>query len=45
MVENVYNEQYALLENKELIYVEDSAHFIMYDQYDVYIENVKQILD
>jgi pimeloyl-ACP methyl ester carboxylesterase len=45
MVENAYNEQYVLLENKEVIYVEDSAHFIMYDQYDVYIENVKQILD
>jgi len=45
MVENTYNEQYALLENKEVIYIEDSAHFIMYDKYDVYIENVKQILD
>ncbi len=45
MVENTYNEQYALLTKKEIIYVEDSAHFIMYDQYDVYIENVKQILD
>ncbi|RZT92411.1 pimeloyl-ACP methyl ester carboxylesterase [Ancylomarina subtilis] len=45
MVENAYNEQYALLDNKDVIYIENSAHFIMYDQYDVYIENVKQILE
>jgi len=45
MVEKHYNEQYALLNKKEIIYIEDSAHFIMYDQYDVYIENVKQFLD
>ncbi|WP_372641851.1 alpha/beta fold hydrolase [Ancylomarina sp.] len=45
MVEKTYNEQYTLLKKKEFIYIEDSAHFIMYDKYDVYIEKVKQFLD
>lgn len=31
-VSAVYNEQYQNLKNKKIIYAEDSAHFIMYDQ-------------
>ncbi len=45
MVEKNYNEQYAQLKDKEIIYIEDSAHFIMYDQYDVYIEKLKMFLE
>ncbi|WP_046746072.1 alpha/beta fold hydrolase [Kordia zhangzhouensis] len=31
-VEKLYSEQYQKLVNKEIIYVENSAHFIMFDQ-------------
>ena len=45
MVEGVYNSQYAALENKEIVYVENAAHFIMFDQFDAYIKELKQIID
>jgi len=45
MVEKNYSKQYAQLKDKEIIYIENSAHFIMYDQYDVYIQKLKIFLE
>lgn len=45
MVEGVYNSQYSSLKRKEIIYIENSAHFIMFDQYEKYIEKVKYFLN
>jgi len=44
MVEQNYTMQYAELEQKEIVYIEKSAHFIMYDNYNAYIQHVKQVL-
>lgn len=45
MVEGVYNSQYAALNSKQIVYVENSAHFIMFDQFDTYIKELKQIIE
>ena len=34
LIEGVYNNQFAALESKEIVYVENSAHFIMFDQFE-----------
>lgn len=41
MVEGVYNEQFSQLPKKEIKFIENSAHFIMYDQFEKYIKEVK----
>ncbi len=45
MVEGVYNNQYSALKEKEIIFIENSAHFIMYDQFKNYIQQVKQFVN
>jgi pimeloyl-ACP methyl ester carboxylesterase len=42
MVEQNYNKQYELLKNKEITFIENAAHFIMFDNFSSYIQNVKQ---
>ena len=44
MVEQNYTKQYAQLAQKEIVYIEKSAHFIMYDNYNAYIQHVNQVL-
>lgn len=45
MVEGVYNNQFAALESKEIVYIENSAHFIMFDQFEIYMNELKQLLN
>ena len=44
MVAKTYNEQYALLANKQIFYADQSAHFIMYDQPEWMMQQLKQNL-
>ena len=44
-VEGNYNKQYANLKNMEIKYVENSAHFIMFDKFDWYINEIKNVLN
>lgn len=44
VVEKTYNEQYALLANKQIFYADQSAHFIMYDQPEWMMQQLKQNL-
>ncbi|WP_298515484.1 alpha/beta hydrolase [uncultured Kordia sp.] len=43
-VEKLYTEQYQKLTNKNIIYVENSAHFIMFDQADWFLKEVKKLV-
>ena len=45
MIAKNYERQYKKLEAKEITYVENSAHFIMYDKYNAYIQQLKQFLN
>ncbi|MDQ2180694.1 alpha/beta fold hydrolase [Marinifilum sp. D714] len=45
MVEGVYNNQFAALKSKEIVYIENSAHFIMFDQFETYMNELKQLLN
>jgi pimeloyl-ACP methyl ester carboxylesterase len=45
MVEGVYNNQFAALKTKEIVYIENSAHFIMFDQFETYMKELKQLLN
>ncbi|MCL3781334.1 alpha/beta hydrolase [Prolixibacteraceae bacterium JC049] len=44
MIEQNYQKQYVALKQKEIIYIDNSAHFIMFDQFNTYIQQVKQFL-
>ncbi len=43
-VEELYTKQYEKLTNKEIIYVDNSAHFIMFDKPDWFIQEVQKIV-
>lgn len=43
-VEELYTKQYEKLTNKEILYVENSAHFIMFDKSDWFIQEVQKIV-
>jgi hypothetical protein len=43
-VEELYTKQYQKLTTKEIIYVDDSAHFIMFDKQDWFIHQIKKLL-
>ena len=43
-VEKLYTEQYQKLNNKEIIYIDKSAHFIMFDKPDWFINKVQKLL-
>nr|WP_320117670.1 alpha/beta hydrolase [uncultured Marinifilum sp.] len=45
MIEGVYNDQYSSLKKKEIVYIENTTHFVMYDQFNTYIKKLKQILN
>ncbi|MEM6718322.1 MAG: alpha/beta hydrolase [Bacteroidota bacterium] len=44
-VEKLYTEQYQKLTNKEIIYVENSAHFIMFDQAEWFLKEIQKIVN
>lgn len=44
-VEANYNSQYSKLKNKEIKYAENSAHFIMFDKFDWYINEITNALN
>lgn len=43
-VEKLYTEQYQKLTNKKILYVENSAHFIMFDQAEWFLKEVKRLV-
>ncbi|AXG69041.1 sigma factor SigB regulation protein RsbQ [Kordia sp. SMS9] len=43
-VEKLYTEQYQKLTNKNMLYVENSAHFIMFDQAEWFLKEVKKLI-
>ncbi|KAB8151364.1 alpha/beta fold hydrolase [Kordia sp. TARA_039_SRF] len=43
-VEKLYTEQYQKLANKNIIYVENSAHFIMFDKSDWFLKKVEKLV-
>ena len=43
-VEKLYTEQYQKLTNKNILYVENSAHFIMFDQADWFLKEVLKVV-
>ena len=43
-VEKLYTEQYQKLTNKEILYVENSAHFIMFDQAAWFQKEIKKLV-
>ena len=43
-VEKLYTEQYQKLKNKNILYVENSAHFIMFDQADWFLKEVQKLV-
>ena len=43
-VEELYTTQYEKLTNKEILYVEDSAHFIMFDKSDWFLKHIQKLL-
>lgn len=43
-VEKLYTEQYQKLANKNILYVENSAHFIMFDQADWFLKEVLKLV-
>lgn len=43
-VEKLYTEQYQKLKNKNILYVENSAHFIMFDQPNWFLKEVKKLI-
>lgn len=44
-VEELYTKQYQKLTKKDIIYVDDSAHFIMFDKQDWFINKVQKLLN
>lgn len=44
-VEELYTTQYQKLANKEILYVENSAHFIMFDQADWFQQQLQKVLN
>ena len=44
-VEKLYTEQYQKLTKKEIIYVEDSAHFIMFDKAAWFVKEVEKLIN
>jgi len=45
MIAKNYAAQYKKLNKAEIFYVENSAHFIMYDQYYTYLQQLKEFLN
>ena len=45
MIEQNYTKQYAPIKKKTISYVDNSAHFIMFDQFNTYIQHLKQYLN
>ncbi|MGH1387400.1 alpha/beta fold hydrolase [Kordia sp.] len=43
-VEELYTKQYQKLANKNILYVENSAHFIMFDQAEWFLKEVKKLI-
>ncbi|WP_420571313.1 alpha/beta fold hydrolase [Kordia sp.] len=43
-VEKLYTEQYQKLANKNIVYVDNSAHFIMFDQAEWFLKEVKKLV-
>lgn len=43
-VEKLYTEQYQKLANKNILYVENSAHFIMFDQAEWFLKEVRKLV-
>ena len=43
-IEKNYTEQYTNLQNKSIVYVEGAAHFIMFDQPEIFIREVTHFL-
>lgn len=43
-VEELYTKQYQKLAKKDIIYVDDSAHFIMFDKPDWFIQQVQKLV-
>jgi len=43
-VEELYTTQYEKLTNKEILYVEDSAHFIMFDKPEWFLKQIQKLL-
>lgn len=44
-VEELYTKQYQKLTKKDIIYIDDSAHFIMFDKQDWFINKVQKLLN
>ncbi len=45
MIESNYNKQFEKLRNKKIVYMEKSAHFIMFDAFDAYIGKLQSFLN
>ncbi|EDP96996.1 alpha/beta hydrolase [Kordia algicida OT-1] len=43
-VEKLYTEQYQKLDKKKIIYVDNSAHFIMFDKTDWFVKEVRKLV-
>lgn len=41
----IYNEQYAAMPNKTITFIDNSSHFIMYDQFDKFIDEILRFVE